>query len=154
MARLFREGSHAALQEELFRLLKPSRLARVRTRHEYDAWLERVVGLSRWRSYSRNGLASDRWGYFAKLINIVVYEIATNRELLGERDWKRLRRFLHIPIDATVLDHLYELDPSFPTPTQLKGMTRKDYWAIQNGVRQLATERHVPPIWFEAAWSV
>jgi hypothetical protein len=153
MARLFRKGGHAALREKLAHHLKPRRLARIRTRRQYDGWLNRVVGLPCWRPHSHNGLAEDRWAYFAKLINIVVYEIVTNRELFTERDWKRLRPFLHVPVDAVVLEHLLGLNPEFPAPRQLKGMTSDDYWRVQDAARQLAHKHRVPAIWFESAWT-
>ena len=153
MARLFCAGHHEALQDELFRRLRPSRLTRIRTQRQYDSWLNRLVRLHSWARYSRNGLAADRWAYFAKLVNIVVYEIVTNRELVSEHDWKRLREFLHVPIDATVLNHLSELDQGFQAPFTLKGMRSSDYRRVQAAVRKLASAKRVPPIWFEAAWS-
>lgn len=153
MARLFRGGTSAELQEELFRRLKPSELARVLTLEEYDRWLTRIVELDCWQKYSRNGLKIDRWAYFAKLINIVVYEIVSNRELFTEEDWERIRPFLHIPIDWNVTYHLIQIDSTFPIPAILKGMSKEEYWRIQKRVRELAATHGLPPIWFEAAWS-
>lgn len=153
MARLFRMGTNAALQEELFRRLKLSELSRIQTRKEYDDWHTRTVELDCWQNYSRNGLHVDRWAYFAKLINIVVYEIVSNHELFTETDWKRIRPFLHIPIDSTVMNDLTRIDPTFPSIFTLKGMTKEEYWHVQEAVRKLAENYGVPPIWFEAAWS-
>lgn len=153
MARLFRAGRHADLQDTLFRRLKPSRLARLRTQQQYDGWLNRIVQHRCWAPYSRNGLEKDRWAYFAKLINILVYEIIANRELVPERDYARLRRFLHVPIDATVLKHLSIVDSTFYVPYALKGMKGRQYRQIQSSIRRLAHVKRVPPIWFEAAWS-
>ncbi len=96
----------------------------------------------------------DRWAYFAKLINIIVYEVVTNRELFYELDWRKLCPYLHIPIDDNVLKHLGQLDNEFPVLSQLKGMKAQDYWRVQRAARTLANKAGVPPIWFEAAWSV
>jgi hypothetical protein len=153
MARLFKAGTHADLQEELFRLLQPQTLVGLKTAEEFNDWLLRTVELSCWGKYSRNGLKIDRWAYFAKLINIVIYEIAANRELLSDAEWERLRVFLHIPIDENVLLYLERLDPSFPKVLSLKGMTKQDYLAIQSAARTLARRHGVPPIWYEAAWT-
>ena len=153
MARLFRAGTHGALQEELFCHIVPEELARIQTRDEYDKWLFDTVESSCWEPYSRNGLAKDRWAYFAKLVNIVVYEILANRELFSEPDWQRLRPFLHVPIDATITYHLSEADPDFPGVWVLKGMTKAQYMRVQAAVRELGDRHGVPPIWFEAAWS-
>ena len=153
MARLFKAGTHKGLQEELFRWVAPARLSAVQTREEYDAWLVDSVELECWQAYSRNGLEDDRWAYFAKLVNIVVYEIAANRELLAEDDWERLQPFLHLPIDSTVTYQLQQLDPKFPAVWTLKGMTKAQYLAVQSAARALAVRYGVPPIWFEAAWS-
>lgn len=153
MARLFKAGTNAALQDELFRRIRPTEISRIQTRNEYDAWLLSAVESSCWQPYSRNGLDDDRWAYFAKLINIVVYEILANRELFFEADWQRLRPFLHIPIDATVTHHLSKLEPSFPGVWMLKGMTKNQYVLVQDAARRVAYAYGVPPIWFEAAWS-
>ena len=153
MARLFKRGTHTGLQQELFRRVVPARLSALRARDEYDAWLINTVELECWQAYSRNGLKDDRWGYFAKLLNIIVYEITANRELLAEGDWRRLQPFLHLPIDSTVTYQMSRLDPKFPSVWTLKGMTKGHYLAVQDAARALAVRHGVPPIWFEAAWS-
>jgi len=153
MARLFKGSSNSALQEELFRCIKPAELSRIQTHDEYDAWLISTIESPCWEPYSRNSLDDDRWAYFAKVINIVVYEIVANRELFSEADWQRLRPFLHIPVDMTVTDHLSRLEPTFPGVWVLKGMTKDQYMCAQDAARRLGREHGVPPIWFEAAWS-
>jgi len=60
MARLFKAGTNAALQEELARRLRPEDLSRLQTRDEYDSWLFATVESSCWEPYSRNGLDEDR----------------------------------------------------------------------------------------------
>lgn len=153
MARLFRKRFNAALQEELFRRVKPVDLARIQTIEEYDDWLIKTVELDCWRDYSKNGLEIDRWAYFAKLINIVVYEIVSNREIFSEGDWERIRPFLHIPVDSTVTKYISRIDRTFQRIRILKGMTKEKYWDVQRGVRKVADVCGLPPIWFEAAWS-
>lgn len=153
MARLFKQGSSSGLQDQLFRSLKPNEIASLRSRGDYDNWFQSLVQDGCWEQYSRNGLQVDRWAYFAKLINIVVYEIVSNRELFSETDWQRLRWFLHIPLDSNVFWYLQQLDPQFPATWVLKGMTSEQYWAMQTAARDLAQRFGIPPIWFEDAWS-
>jgi hypothetical protein len=152
MARLFRAGTSQALQKELFRRLKPRNLASLTTRDAYDKWLFRTIESNCWRRFA-NQLSSDRWAYFAKLLNIIIYEIVSNRELFSDDDWQRIRHFLHIPIDSSVVDHITEIDSDFPPTTRLKGMKKAMYLEIQKFTRRLAAEKGVPPIWFEAAWT-
>lgn len=109
--------------------------------------------LDAWKQYSRNGLSKDRWAYFAKLINIVVYEIVANRELFSQADWRRVRRFLHVPLDEKVLSHLENVSHAFPKIEKLKGMTKDEYLQAQEAVRALAKLHRRPAIWFEAAWT-
>ncbi len=153
MARFFRGGTSPGLQEELFKALRPYCVGDIRTRDEYDRWLVEIIESDRWKPYSRNGLQTDRWAYFAKVINIVTYEITSNRELFSEQDWERIQPFLHLPIDANVSFHLEKLDSTFPTIYYLKGMSKTAYWTFQTAARDLAAKLGVPPIWFEAAWS-
>jgi hypothetical protein len=153
VARLFRAGTNAALQKEVSRVLDPSIITKFRDRRSYDDWLIRTLELSCWKHYSRNGIENDRWAYFAKLINIVLYEIVANRELCSESDWERIRPFLHLPLDVNVLMELERLDPKFPKILSLKGMTKHQYLRFQAEARRLAEANGVPPIWFEAAWS-
>lgn len=63
MARLFKKGTHPALQEELARCIRPEELARIQTSDEYDSWLLSTVQSSCWKPFSRNGLQKDRWAY-------------------------------------------------------------------------------------------
>lgn len=144
---------HEGLQNELFSRLVPAKIASLSTRDEYDNW---VIGLIRedcWQPYSQNGLDQDRWGYFAKLLNILIYEIIRDRELVSDCDWQRLQHFVHIPLDSVTLSFLTELDPSIPDPGVLRDMTEKQYLEIQATSRRLADRYEVPPIWFEDAWS-
>jgi len=153
MARLFKADTSQQLQKEVFRRLKPPRLAALATRDHYDRWLLRTIESNRWQRFARNGLASDRWAYFAKLLNIIIYEIVSNRELFSDHDWKRIRYFLHVPVDSSVVHHITEIDPGFPRIARLKGMTKARYLDIQNFIRDLAQKKRLPPIWFEAAWT-
>lgn len=153
MARLFKAGSSFGLQEELFILLQPLEIAKIKTRDEYDKWLIKLVECDKWAPFSRNGIDEDRWGYFAKLINIVIYEIISNRELFSEKDWQRLRAFLHVPLDWNVTYHLSLITDKISALAVLKGMSKKKYIEIQDEIRKLAEKHDVPPIWFEAAYS-
>ncbi len=128
-------------------------MAKIRTRDEYDGWLERTVELDCWADYTKDPIEEVRWGHFAKLINIIVYEIVANRELFAEADWERLRRFLHVPIDGSTNYYLTQLDDTFPAVWVLTGMTKSQYSRFQEAARRLADKHGVPPIWFEAAWS-
>lgn len=153
MARLFKAGTTHHLQRELFQVLKPSAIVSHSSRKEYDNWITGRINKARWARCSRNGLREDRWAYFAKLLNITIYEIISNRELVSETDWQRIRPWLHVPLDSNVFFTLTQLDPSFPTCRVLKGMTETQYLEIQNAIRQLAGKHEVPPIWFEDAWT-
>jgi len=153
MARLFKRGTHTQLQAELFRHLRPSGFADLNSREEFNRWLYALIESDCWEPFSRNGLPEDRWAYFAKLINILVYEIAVNRELFCESDWRRVQWWLHLPLDSTVFSCLRELDPSFPAPVALRGMTREDYRRAQEAARSLAERYQIPTIWFDDAWS-
>src|SRR6476659_2453972 len=79
MARLFKRGTTHHLQAKLFQVLEPSAIVSHRSRDQYDGWLIGRIKQGRWARCSRNGLRQDRWAYFAKLLNIVIYEIVSNR---------------------------------------------------------------------------
>ncbi|HVF70039.1 MAG TPA: hypothetical protein VM940_00340 [Chthoniobacterales bacterium] len=98
-------------------------------------------------------MKSVRWGYFAKLLNFVVYEIVSNREVFSEHGWHRTKFFLHLPIDSLVMDHLTKLRAGCPIIRKLDGMTRDEYWAVQMFARELAERYGTLPINFDAAWS-
>jgi len=153
MARLFKKDTHFLLKKELFHRLDIDFISTIKSREDYDKWLIKTVELDCWDKCSRYGIKTDRWGYFAKLINIVIYEIVSNRELFTEADWKRIRPFLHIPIDGKVNYHLCLIEPDFPLIIILKELNKKQYLNFQERVRTIAENYGVPPIWFEAAWS-
>ncbi len=153
MARLFKKDRTQHLQGDLFRVLNPLAIVAHKWQDEYDSWLQGLIKENRWTCCSRNGLKEDRWAYFAKLLNIVIYEIVSNRELVSEKHWQKVRPWLHVPLDSSVCCTLTQLDPSFPACRHLKGMTQNQYLEIQNAIRQLAGNHGVPPIWFEDAWT-
>jgi hypothetical protein len=153
MARLFVAGKNQSLQRELCRQLRPEKLSRILSQQDYDAWLVCLIQSDIWKPYSRNGLDKDRWAYFAKLVNIIVYEIVSNRELCSQATWNRIKKFLHLPIDSSVKRRLSEETRMVVGAKKLKGMSQEEYWEIQNLARQLGKKKHVSPIWFEAAWS-
>src|SRR5438132_660710 len=133
MARGFKKTTNAQLQHELFCHLSPSQIASFSSCEEYDAWLLDLIRKDCWAPYSKNGLDHDRWGYFAKLLNIVIYEIVTHRELVSESDWQRLQFFLHLPLDSQIFSFLAELDASVHDPGILRDMTEKQYLDMQAG---------------------
>jgi hypothetical protein len=153
MARLFKKGTTQHLQRELFMALTPSAIVAHKSHDEYDSWLQGLIKENRWACCSRNGLKEDRWAYFAKLLNIVIYEIVSNRELVSERDWRKVRSWLHVPLDSSVFLTLTQFDPSFPASRHLKGMTQAQYLERQDAIRRLAGKYGVAPIWFEDAWT-
>jgi hypothetical protein len=153
MVRLFKRGVHRQLQDQLFDLIDTARLIAIPSLEGYDAWLDAIIVDDRWEYFSRNGLAADRYGYFAKLVNIIVYEVASNRELLADADWQRLKMWLHVPLDSMVFAAIQSVLPSFPIPATLKGMKADEYWIIQKALRQLARKLEIPPVWFDDAWS-
>jgi hypothetical protein len=154
MARLLKKGCNAALQRELFRRVRPRDLLEIHSQGEYDRWLMEIVQASCWRAYSPHDCDDVRWGHFAKLINIVVYEIVANREAFpDDTAWRRLHSFLHIPLDSKIMARLAVADPDFPVVGKLNGMTSEEYFAAQQAAREIAGRNGVSPIWFEAAWS-
>ena len=153
MARLFTKGTHKSLKNKLFQHIVPNAIAKCQTLDKFDSWLIGKIKLHCWNRYSRNGIKIDRWSYFAKLINIIVYEIVSNRELFLEKDWIRIKWFLHLPIDNKVISELTKYDSNFPKIHILKGMTECQYLDIQTNARRIAYNFNKPTIWFEDAWS-
>src|SRR6266704_1407095 len=81
----FKKGTHDELREELFNRLQPLAIRSIKSREEYDTWLLSLIKNDCWQKYSKGGLESDRWAYFAKLINILVYEIVSVRGLMSKK---------------------------------------------------------------------
>lgn len=152
MARLFQKGQHKALQSALARLLLPATIANIHTRAEYDHWIVSLVRLPLWRRFSRNGLKADRWAYFAKLINIIIYDVTSNRELFDEQDWLRVRDWLHVPLDSYVLKGAREVCGELRAGS-LQGITQNEYLNIQRALREGARRLKRPAIWFEDAYA-
>ena len=154
IARLFERGTHPRLQRLLVQRVTPRQLSRLRSRDAYDRWLDALVCSKCWSSCSRNGLKADRWAYIAKAVNILIYEIASNRKLLDDKSWRRLRPWLHVPLDSRVFDGFREgCDTHFEPPKRLKGMSRRQYLEIQRRMRSWAAQQAVAPIVIEDYWA-
>jgi hypothetical protein len=90
----------------------------------------------------------------AKIVNILVYEIVSNRELTADADWQRLAPWLHVPLDRFVLAYLRARHPEFPARRgALKGLTKEGYRAMQDAARTLAARDYALPIIYESVWS-
>ena len=160
MARLFRRGTSQSLQKQLFRVLQPRDISAIQTKEDYDNWIYGTVEQPEWQEFSRGKIESDRWAYFAKLINILAYEIISNRELVSESDWQRLHPFLHLPIDSYVISNITKIEPGFARIGVLKGMTKVQYRNFQEEARNIAAKHRIqetrlppPPIWLEDAFA-
>jgi hypothetical protein len=153
IARLFKKGSQDELETRLLEKLNPARLAKLRSRTDYERWLERTVEDPCWHACSRWSCDAVRWAHVAKVVNIIVYELLANRELTEEADWHRLRPWLHVPIDLIVGRHLHEMDAKLKLRRVLKGMSKEEYRYLQTAIRRIADQYQLPPIWFEAVWS-
>jgi hypothetical protein len=155
LVRLIPKGQHARLATALCARLQPAVLAGLQSQTDYDAWLTRVVEEPCWGGCTRGRVEDSRWSLIAKLINIIVYEIVVNRELITEeKAAMRLWPWLHLPLDRIVLRHLQGLCGDFPKRAVFKRMTKAEYQAMQRAARALAQEAGNPPIWYEAAWSM
>ncbi|HTP66829.1 MAG TPA: hypothetical protein VMJ66_15665 [Geobacteraceae bacterium] len=141
MARLFRAGTNQDLQMQLFQVLQLADITASQKIEEYDDWLVRTVEIPEWEQFCRGKIESDRWGYFAKLINIIIYEILSNRELVSEIDWLRMRHFIHVPIDSNVTFNIGKIDPNFAGIWMLQGMTKQRYLQFQSDARILAAKQ-------------
>jgi len=60
MARIFKAGTNAGLQEELIRRVSIDDLATIQSQQKYDQWLTAIVRNDCWAAYSRNGLRLRR----------------------------------------------------------------------------------------------
>lgn len=155
MARLFRAGMNSNLQMRLYERLQPTDIIVNETIGEYDTWLIGTVELPIWAPFVRedDDIESVRWGYFAKLINVLVYEILSNRELVLEKHWFRLKSIIHLPIDKNVTQNILIINPEFKVIQRLKGMTKQQYLNFQADAKKLADIYNVPKIWLEDAWA-
>jgi hypothetical protein len=153
MARLFKKGTNEGLQRAVCERLRFDRVKSFATRDDFDAWHSSVVADGCWAAFTDRGIEEVRWGHFAKLINIILYELVANNELVGDGEAKRLRQWLHVPIDQKVLGWLRSLQKGVRLPRKLVGMKGSDYRAIQQAMRDEADKRGIPAIWFEDAYA-
>jgi hypothetical protein len=77
MARLFKAGCHGNLQAELARRISLRRISHIMNQKQYDEWMLTRLRLSCWNDFARSDGEAVRWGYFAKLVNIVIYELVS-----------------------------------------------------------------------------
>jgi len=138
MARLFKKNSHRQLQGVLRQEMDVDALKARQSADDFDAWHRRIVLQQCWANFTDRPIEEVRWGHFAKLINIILYELAANNEIVTDDEARRLRGLLHLPIDQKVLDLVRALQPGTRLPKKLLGMTEADYVAIQRAIRDEA----------------
>lgn len=153
MARLFKQGTHGDLQEAVRQRIDLNELKSLYTQPGFDAWHRHIVLHECWAHFTSRRIEEVRWGHFAKLINIVLYELVANNEIMTYEQAERLRAFLHVPIDQKVLNLLRSLTEDVRLPRKLLGMEEAEYKAIQETIREEAGKIGIPAIWFEDAYS-
>lgn len=152
MARLFKKGLNPELQQVLRSKIDVAALKAFALQEDFDAWHREIVMYEGWAEFTEWPIEQVRWGHFAKLVNIVLYELVANNEIMTYEEAGRLRGLLHLPIDKRVLDFVKSLRRGVRLPKRLLGMTESDYRAIQQAIRKEATRLGIPAIWFEDAW--
>ena len=152
MARLFKKGVNPELQQVLRSKIDVPALKALAIQKDFDAWHREIVMYEGWAEFTERPIEQVRWGHFAKLANIVLYELVANNEIMTYEEAGRLRDLLHLPIDKRVLDFVRSLRRGVRLPDRLLGMTESDYRAIQQTIREEAARLDIPAIWFEDAW--
>ena len=145
-----------AFREVILEKLRNPPWGAMKKSKDYDDWLCSLVKADCWRPFATRNLESERWGVFANILNIVLYEILWCRELTTEEEWRRIHPWLHLPLDDHVLHYLYQLDPAmFPNRLWLPtNVTEERYMKVQRAARELASRLNRPAIWFADAWSL
>jgi len=144
----FREVILEKLRHPPWEMMKKSK--------DYDDWLCSLVKADCWQPFAARTLERERWGVFANILNIALYEILWCRELTTEEEWRRIHPWLHLPLDDHVMEHLHQLDPAmFPSGSWFpSNVTEERYMKVQRAARVLASRLKQPAIWFEDAWSL
>lgn len=120
---------------------------------DFDAWHREIVNSQCWAAFTVREIEQVRWGHFAKLVNIIIYELVANNEVMTYEEAERLRRLIHLPIDQKVLGLVRRLRPGIRLPRKLLDMSESEYAAIQRAIRDEARRLGVPAIWFEDAYA-
>ncbi len=156
------------LQEACEARIKVARLKQIASVNDFDAslqefddWHRGIIQDNCWRHFTVRNIEQVRWGHFAKLVNIIIYEFVANNEIMTDEEARRLRSLIHLPIDKKVLDAVRTLVPDAELPRTLLDMNEKEYTHIQWTIRDAARRAEdaaskvvgVPAIWFEDAYS-
>lgn len=153
MARLFKKHSHQALKRAVRQRIDLQHLKSMKLAKDFDQWHRGIVIDECWVNYTTRSIEQVRWGHFAKLVNIILYELVANNEIMTYEEAEQLRGLLHLPIDQKVLDVVRSLCPGISLPQKLLGMSETDYLTIQRTIREEARKLRIPAIWFEDAYA-
>jgi hypothetical protein len=151
----FREWANRYLDRKTL-----AKLWSVKSQHEYDEWLGKlVISFTRhWNSKMRKAA----FGPYFKLPNLLVKRLCLHREV-RRRDFSRVVWYLHVPLDSYTIVAVKNCVESFPHPNAIGRVPKtstmsfvknqKMYNAFQSGIREMAHQAGVPPITLDClAW--
>jgi hypothetical protein len=132
-------------------------LRKVRTQADYDKWLQKLVS-SLNRRWKRQMNIRIPFGPSFKLPNLLMKSIC---QRLPSSHQKRIVRFLHVPLDSFTLVGVRNCInlPGGRRIAKSASMSsikdKREYQALQEGIRVLAQRAGVPPIAYDyLAWDV
>jgi hypothetical protein len=153
---VFREWAKKALNPRTRQCLYA-----VKSQSEYDKWLSVLV--KDFADHWNSKMGKMEYGKYFKLVNLLVKRLCLYHDVKPAK-FRRIARFLHIPLDSYTIVAIRNCVSSFPhsdaigripkTATMKFVKNQKMYDAFQAGIRRMAQEAHVPPIALDyLAWN-
>lgn len=116
------------------------------------------------------------WAYFTKMVNILVYDLVTHNELVKASEFRKIRWFIHVPVDSKIIRALKnrihsikngkgkssaitrkmnDIENFLKSYKQLSSIKdEKLYDQVQDSIRTVQNILGKPPIYIEDAYSL
>ncbi|MGV3529132.1 MAG: hypothetical protein ACO1OO_09570 [Flavisolibacter sp.] len=156
--RVFENGSKPELIQCLDEL-PVDEATLINDQSSYDEWhfeqVQRVFEClsQRQENTKRLGTAGLLYGHAAKIFNLFIGHLVFYSPYFKPAQVKKLKMFLHVPLDKKVFDALKSFEVA-DLPATIKTVNKSSYYLLQNTIRQAALRHNLPPIYFdEYGWS-
>jgi hypothetical protein len=123
----------------------------------YDQWhqkqITKVYNTLKKRPVNIERLTEDglKWGHSTKVFNIFIGHLIFYSPYFNPADVKRVKHFLHVPLDKKVFDALRDCKVSH-VPSSIKSITKSRYYELQSLIRE-AAGAGIPLHFDEYAWA-
>ena len=156
VGRVLKKGS----KERIWHILEKipvDEIIQLQSEQDYKKWFEKQLGVLA-RKIDKTNKGNTRiypgykWGHATKILCLYLRSVVIDREYFLQNYREKVKYWLYCPIDSQVMSALKRCNVHLPFEKIKDIDTPEKFYAVQDRLKQAASEAGVPRIWFDDNW--